>query len=54
MIPDMIALRRQKLATAHKMMQEYGVRHLPVLRGGELVGVLSHGEDPTESPEAPR
>ncbi len=31
----------QTLARAHEMMRELGVRHLPVLRSGKLVGVLS-------------
>jgi acetoin utilization protein AcuB len=31
----------QTLAHAHKVMREHGLRHLPVLRGGTLVGVLS-------------
>lgn len=31
----------QKLVKAHKVMREHGVRHLPVLRAGKLVGVLS-------------
>jgi acetoin utilization protein AcuB len=31
----------QSLAKAHAMMREHGLRHLPVLRGGKLVGVLS-------------
>src|SRR5258708_9772422 len=31
----------QTLALAHKMMREHQIRHLPVLRGGKLVGVLS-------------
>ena len=31
----------QKLAAAHVMMRELGLRHLPVMRGSELVGVLS-------------
>lgn len=31
----------QTLAHAHVLMNDYSVRHLPVLRGGELVGVLS-------------
>ncbi|HVH42902.1 MAG TPA: CBS domain-containing protein [Labilithrix sp.] len=31
----------QSLAQAHKVMREHGLRHLPVLRGGELVGILT-------------
>jgi acetoin utilization protein AcuB len=31
----------QKLETAHRMMREHGLRHLPVLRAGKLVGVIS-------------
>jgi acetoin utilization protein AcuB len=31
----------QKLAKAHQIMRELGIRHLPVLRAGTLVGVLS-------------
>lgn len=31
----------QPLSTAHRMMREHGIRHLPVLSGGKLVGVLS-------------
>ncbi len=31
----------QKLAVAHRLMREHGLRHLPVLRGGRLVGVLT-------------
>ncbi|MBX3197873.1 MAG: CBS domain-containing protein [Labilithrix sp.] len=31
----------QKLALAHKVMREHRLRHLPVLRAGKLVGVLS-------------
>ncbi len=31
----------QNLSKAEKMMTEYRVRHLPVLRGGKLVGILS-------------
>ena len=33
--------REQKLCRAHDFMRQYGVRHLPVLEGGDLVGVLS-------------
>lgn len=31
----------QTLAKAEKMMNEYRVRHLPVLAGGKLVGILT-------------
>jgi acetoin utilization protein AcuB len=31
----------QKLDRAHRMMQECGVRHLPVIRGGKLAGVVT-------------
>ena len=31
----------QPLSAAHDMMRRYGIRHLPVLRGGKLVGILS-------------
>ncbi len=31
----------QTLSVAHKIMREHHVRHLPVLRAGKLVGVLS-------------
>lgn len=31
----------QSMARAHRTMREHGIRHLPVLRGGVLVGVLS-------------
>lgn len=31
----------QTLATASKMMREHEVRHLPVLHGGKLLGVLT-------------
>jgi acetoin utilization protein AcuB len=33
--------RDQRLARAHDMMRTHGLRHLPVLDGGKLVGVLS-------------
>jgi acetoin utilization protein AcuB len=31
----------QTMATAHRMMRAHHIRHLPVLAGGKLVGVLS-------------
>jgi acetoin utilization protein AcuB len=31
----------QTMATAHRMMREHHFRHLPVLKGGKIVGVLS-------------
>jgi acetoin utilization protein AcuB len=31
----------QPLSVAHQRMRQYGVRHLPVLHGGKLVGILS-------------
>ena len=31
----------QTLAFAHKSMREHGIRHLPVLSGGKLVGMLT-------------
>ena len=31
----------QTLAHAHVLMNDHNIRHLPVLRGGELVGMLS-------------
>lgn len=33
--------QEQPLAQAHKLMQKHHIRHLPVLHGGKLVGVLS-------------
>lgn len=33
--------REQTMAMAHKMMREHRFRHLPVLDGGKLVGLLS-------------
>lgn len=32
---------QQTLSVAHKIMPDYGLRHLPVLDGGKLVGVVS-------------
>jgi len=31
----------QTLVTAHQMMREHQIRHLPVLRGGKLVGLIT-------------
>jgi len=31
----------QTLDTAHQLLRKYDIRHLPVLHGGRLVGVLS-------------
>lgn len=31
----------QTLEVAHKMLREYQIRHLPVLEGGKLLGILS-------------
>jgi acetoin utilization protein AcuB len=31
----------QPLSIAHQLMREHGIRHLPVLHGGKLVGMLS-------------
>lgn len=31
----------QTLAVAHKMMKDHQFRHLPVLRGGKLVGLIT-------------
>jgi acetoin utilization protein AcuB len=33
--------REQTLARAHAVMRQHGIRHLPVLDGGALVGLLS-------------
>ena len=33
--------RDQTLATAHRLMRKNGIRHLPVLDGGVLVGLVS-------------
>ncbi|MEY4616155.1 MAG: hypothetical protein RJB66_1115 [Pseudomonadota bacterium] len=31
----------QNLKKAHELMREYRIRHLPVLKGGKLVGILT-------------
>jgi acetoin utilization protein AcuB len=42
MTPQPLTIGRdQKLVIAHKMMAENGIRHLPVLERGDLVGVVS-------------
>ncbi|MBX3185845.1 MAG: CBS domain-containing protein [Labilithrix sp.] len=42
MTPQPLTIGRdQTLATAHKMMRDHDVRHLPVLERGRLVGLLS-------------
>ena len=33
--------REQKLSKAHAMMREHAFRHLPVLEGGKLVGLVT-------------
>ncbi len=33
--------QEQSLSVGYRMLREYGIRHLPVLHGGKLVGVLS-------------
>jgi acetoin utilization protein AcuB len=33
--------KEQTLAFAHKLMREHRIRHLPVLEGGRLVGLIS-------------
>jgi len=34
----------QPMTQAHKMMREHRIRHLPVLAGGKIVGILSDGD----------
>jgi acetoin utilization protein AcuB len=33
--------RDQPMSAAHRLMNEHRIRHLPVLAGGELVGIVS-------------
>lgn len=33
--------RKMTVRDAHRMMQEHGIRHLPVVDDGELVGIVS-------------
>lgn len=33
--------KEQTLEVAHQMMQKHRIRHLPVLHGGQLIGLLS-------------
>lgn len=35
---------REDLRTAHAMMHEHGIRHLPVMREGKLAGIVSARE----------
>lgn len=42
MTPQPVTIGRlESLATAHGLMRSNGVRHLPVLEHGDLVGVVS-------------
>jgi acetoin utilization protein AcuB len=34
----------QSLTTAQAMMREHGIRHLPVMHGARLVGIISDGD----------
>ena len=34
----------QPMAQAHKMMRDHKIRHLPVLKAGKIVGVVSDGD----------
>lgn len=36
--------RSQPMTQAHKMMRSHKIRHLPVLEGGRLVGIVSDGD----------
>ncbi len=42
MTPQPVTIgQKESLATAHRLMRSHGVRHLPVLEHGDLVGILS-------------
>jgi acetoin utilization protein AcuB len=60
MTPSPVTIGRdQTLATAHELMQKHHIRHLPVLDGGALVGIVTErdlrlvesisGTDPNET-----
>jgi len=36
--------RSASLAQAHQLMREHGIRHLPVLDNGRLIGIVSVGD----------
>lgn len=36
--------REQTMSEAHGMMREHRIRHLPVLHGGRIVGIVSDGD----------
>lgn len=42
MTPQPVTIgRKESLATAHRLMRNHNIRHLPVLEHGDLVGILS-------------
>jgi len=45
MTRDVISvLPEAKLSAAQEIMEEYGIRHLPVVEHGKLVGIISKGD----------
>jgi len=36
--------RQETIASAHQRMREHGIRHLPVVEGDRLVGIVSQGD----------
>ncbi|MCC6613919.1 MAG: CBS domain-containing protein [Anaerolineae bacterium] len=45
MTRDVISvLPEAKLSAAQEIMEEYGIRHLPVVEHGKLVGIVSKGD----------